>query len=294
MLINEISKMTNLTKKAIEYYTEQGLVYPTILENGYRYFNENDVECLKKISVFRKLGLNTEEIKAVLSDQTGSILQRLSVQKELYVQREQVKKAILDKLSCGKSYTEISIELKALEQGINVTEKLLVAFPGYYGRFICLHFARFINEPITTKDQQSAYQEIITFLDNVPPLEFSEDLQEFIIENTKHFSTEDIGSILEDTKKSMENPDKFLIENKEKIEEYLVYKQSKDFKNSPVFKIQELLKAFNSTSGYYDLFIPAMKKLSCSYAEYYKQIEIANEKLMSQYPEVAKLSNFSN
>ena len=26
MLINEVSKLTNLTKKAIEYYTEQGLV----------------------------------------------------------------------------------------------------------------------------------------------------------------------------------------------------------------------------------------------------------------------------
>ncbi|MDY0236903.1 MAG: MerR family transcriptional regulator [Gudongella sp.] len=46
MLINQTSKKTNLTKKAIEYYTEQGLISPVILENGYRGFSEDDVEDL--------------------------------------------------------------------------------------------------------------------------------------------------------------------------------------------------------------------------------------------------------
>ncbi|MDD2999071.1 MAG: MerR family transcriptional regulator, partial [Candidatus Riflebacteria bacterium] len=49
MLIKTTSKVTDLTKKAIEYYTEQGLISPAILENGYRDFNEKDVERLKKI-----------------------------------------------------------------------------------------------------------------------------------------------------------------------------------------------------------------------------------------------------
>lgn len=38
MLINETAKFCNLTKKAVEYYTEQGMVNPAILENGYRDF----------------------------------------------------------------------------------------------------------------------------------------------------------------------------------------------------------------------------------------------------------------
>lgn len=38
MLINEVAKLCNLTKKAVEYYTEQGLISPNILENGYRDF----------------------------------------------------------------------------------------------------------------------------------------------------------------------------------------------------------------------------------------------------------------
>lgn len=291
MLISEASKIANLTKKAIEYYTEQKLVLPVILDNGYRDFSENDVERLKRISVFRKLGLNTEEIKAVLADETNNTLQKISVQKELNMQKEQVKKSILDKLSCGQSYAEINADLKAIEQSATVTEKLLEAFPGYYGRFICLHFARFLNEPITTTEQESAYAEIITFLDNVPSLNFPEELQSFLIESTKHISTENIRDMIEKTKQSIENPDKFLSENKEVLEQYLAYKQSEEFKNSPVFKIQTMLKEFNSTSGYYNVFIPAMKKLSVSYAEYHEQMEIANERLLSQYPDIAKLNN---
>ena len=47
MLINEVAKLCNLTKKAVEYYTEQKLICPSILENGYRDFSKKDVEILK-------------------------------------------------------------------------------------------------------------------------------------------------------------------------------------------------------------------------------------------------------
>jgi hypothetical protein len=45
-----------------------------------------------------------------------------------------------------------------------------------------------------------------------------------------------------------------------------------------------LMKEFCSASGYYDVFIPALKELSPSYAEYYKKLEAANEKLIARYP----------
>lgn len=289
MLINEASKITNLTKKAIEYYVQQELVIPTILENGYRDFSFEDIDGLKRIYVLRKLGLSTEEIKAVLADETGDKLQRLAVQKELSIQREQAKKVILDKLSGGKNYSEISMDLKVIEESATITEKLLDAFPGYYGRFVCLHFARFLNEPIITYEQQSAYREIIEFLDNVPPLSFPDDLQAFLIEATKNIDTKNINQILESTKESFENVEKFLSENKEVLEEYMAFKQSDEYRNSPVYKMEFLLKEFNKTSGYYDKFIPAMKKLSASYADYYKQMELANEKFLAQYPDIAKL-----
>jgi len=291
MLINETSKETNLTKKAIEYYIEQELVFPVILDNGYRDFSSDDIERLKKISVFRKLGFNIEEFKAVLADETDDTLKKLSVQMELRNQREQAKKVILDKLCSGKGYAEISADLKAIEEGATVTEKLINAFPGYYGRLICLHFARFLNEPIITVEQQLAYKEIIEFLDNVPSLNFPKDLQAYLIESTKNISTKSIKEMIESTKQSIEYPEKFLSENKCFLEQYIAFKQSDEYKSSPLYKIQALLKDFNKTSGYYDIFIPAMKKLSISYASYYRQMELANEKLLTQYPEIENIKS---
>jgi len=37
------------------------------------------------------------------------------------------------------------------------------------------------------------------------------------------------------------------------------------------------------------VFIPAMKELSPSYAEYYEQLEKANERLFAEYPDIEKL-----
>lgn len=291
MLINEVSKATNLTKKAIEYYVKQGLIFPGVLENGYRDFNKTEVECLEKISVLRKLGMSIEEIKAILADTTGCMIQKASVQKELNMQREQAKKAILDKLGAGTSYTDILPELGAIEQSTVITEKLLEAFPGYYGRFICLHFGRFLNEIITTDEQQMAYQEMIAFLDNIPPLDLPKDLQDYLMESTNDMNTQHITDMLNKLNQAYQDPDTFLSDNHQMLADYLIFKQSDEYKNSPAYKMLSLLKEFNQTNGYYDLFIPAMKRLSTSYASYYSQIEIANRKWLEHYPEMFELNN---
>ncbi len=286
MLINEVSKITGLTKKAIEYYTGQGLVSPSVLENGYRNYSQNDIECLKKISVLRKLGIGTDDIKRIFDDDLVETLHEISVRKELSMEREQAKQAILIQLSNGLSYSEVSSNLQVIENSKTITEKLLEAFPGYYGRYICLHFARFLNEPIITKKQEAAYNKIIDFLDNVPSLTLPEELQGYLLEATQDIGTEQICELLDNTKKSIENPEEFLSYNKEILEPYLVYRKSDEYKNSPVGKIMELTKEFNSTSGYYNIFIPALKELSSSYSEYHNQLERAGKIFLGKYPDI--------
>lgn len=286
MLINEVSRCTKLTKKAIEYYVLQGLLSPTVLNNGYRDYSNLDVEKLHKISVLRKLDISTEEIRSILSDATSFSLQAVSVKKELEHQRDMVKNALLQRLCSGEDYEKISIELQSIERGKNITDKLLDAFPGYYSRFICIHFARFLNMPIETESQQAAYETIISFLDNLPDLNIPKEIEDYWIEGTKHISTEQISQMLEATKKSIENVDEFMADNKEVLQQYWEYKQSEEYKDSPACKLMELLKKFNSFSGYNDIFIPAMKQLSPSYAQYHRVIEAANKKLVTQYPEI--------
>ncbi len=63
MLINEAAKRCNITKKAVQYYVEQGLIAPKILENGYKDFSEEEVKLLKQIVLYRRLGLSINEVK---------------------------------------------------------------------------------------------------------------------------------------------------------------------------------------------------------------------------------------
>lgn len=288
MLLHEVMKQTRLTKKAIEYYMEQGLILPRIQENGYRDFSPEQAEQLKKISALRRLGLGTDQIRKVLADPSGRTLQKLSVQRELLMQKEQKKKALLEQLGSGKSYREITEALDALEQNMSIAERLCDAFPGFYGNYISLHFARFLTSPISTEEQKEAYRELVGFLDSVPPIPFTEELRDYLEEAVGQFSAGQLLSITEKVEHAAEAPKAFLSENKDAIDSYLDYIQSEEYKTSPAFRLKELLLSFNRTSGYYNVFIPAMKKLSPAYENYCRQLEDADQLFLEQYPDYGK------
>ena len=50
-------------------------------------------------------------------------------------------------------------------------------------------------------------------------------------------------------------------------------------------QVMELMKEFCSSNGYYDVFIPAMRRLSPLYNEYYEQMLRANEEFIKKHPE---------
>lgn len=286
MLIYEVMEQTSLTRKAIEYYTEQKLVNPQKNENGYRNYSQEDILLLQKISIYRKLGLSIDQIKQVIT-YGNSVLQKFCIQKELTVRQEKQKLKLLETLSQGKeeSFLEVKKKLESLNQYTIITELLLDAFPGYYGQFVCLHFSQFLKEPIKTEEQKIAFHEIIEFLDQIPELTFPEELQEFLDIATQNFDVGHITQILEQTKQSIEHPEQFFEANRQNLEEYFAYRLSEEYQQSPAALLQKLLIEFNQTSGYYDKFLPAMKKLSPSYNEYVKQLEQANDIFLKQYPE---------
>ncbi len=286
MKINEVSKITKLTKKAIEYYTLQGLVVPSVLENGYRNYTNQDIDILNKISVLRRLNISIEDIRLILNDKSNSTLRNISIKRELDIKNDAVKMKILDKLSQGSTYDDISVELYSLDQNRTISEKLLTVFPGCYGRFICLHFARFLDEPIISDEQQLAYETIISFLDNLPDLDIPSELEEYLNEFTNNIGTQQISSIIESTKQLTDNPKEYLSKNKEMLHQYQEYKKTEEYKNSPGFKLMELMKVFNESNGYNEIFISSMKKLSPSYEAYSNQLEIANKLFLDEFSNI--------
>ena len=66
MKINEVEQLVGISKKNIRFYEAEGLLTPRRnSENGYRSYDNDDVDMLRKIKVLRKLGLPLEEIRSL-------------------------------------------------------------------------------------------------------------------------------------------------------------------------------------------------------------------------------------
>lgn len=193
MLINEVCKECRLTKKAIEYYEERRLVCPQVLENGYRDFSVSEIEQLKKISILRKLGLSVSDIQMVLNDKNKSALYNVLTKKALEIETMKSKQELAQKLAENQDWEYSRLQLEILEQKQTISERLLNAFPGNYGKYASFHFALYLNEPIVNEEQQEAFETIISFLDSVD-LKIPVDLQEYFDEA---FQNVDAGFVLD-------------------------------------------------------------------------------------------------
>ena len=65
MKIQELEKELNITRSNIRFYEKEGLISPPRKENGYREYSEEDIAKLKKIIIFRKLGITVADIKSI-------------------------------------------------------------------------------------------------------------------------------------------------------------------------------------------------------------------------------------
>lgn len=290
MLINEIAKKCKITKKAVQYYTQQGLIVPVVMENGYHNFSEQDAEILKQVVLYRKLGLSISEIKGVLRNhkELTSILH----QRTLEIEREKLKQELLKRIENGEKVENLETEINNINSNAIIVKRLLELFPSYYGKFISLNFSRYLSGKIETEEQMKAFQQIIEFFDNVPDIDLPEDLQQYLDEYLEVYSSEEgtkiISDILQKKDHAMQNIDEFVENHKEILDDYNKLKQTEEFKNSPAFRLMEYMKQFCTNNGYYDVFIPAMRKLSPLYNEYYEQMLKANDEFVRIYPEYLK------
>ena len=165
-------------------------------------------------------------------------------------------------------------------------------FPSYYGKFICLNYSRYLTGKIETNEQMEAFKEIIDFFDNVPNIEIPKDLQEYLDEYLEKYSSEEwqekMNSLIQSKDENIKNIDEFVTKNKETLDKYNEYRKTDEFKNSPANRLMELMKQVCATNGYYEQFIPAMRKLSPLYNEFYEQMIKANEQFIKNYPEYAE------
>ena len=283
MLIHEVCKACRLTKKAIEYYEEQGLICPQVLENGYRDFSAKEIEQLKKIAILRKLGVSVADIQRVLNENNQAALYNVSIKKALEIETMKSKQELVQKLVQNQDWEYTRLQLEILEQKQTISQRLLNVFPGHYGKYVSLHFALYLNEPIVNEEQQAAFETIIAFLDSVD-LKIPVDLQEYLDEIFPSFDARSVADIADYMDKAVRNPEQYIADNQDLLEQYMAFKQSEAYKKSAAYKLQECLAAFQRESGYDAIFIPAMQRLSPSYQAYHEAMEKANKVFSEKYP----------
>ena len=68
MTVNEVSKLTGVSIRTLQYYDKIGLLKPTkYTESGYRLYDDTALEMLQQILLFRELEFPLKEIKQILS-----------------------------------------------------------------------------------------------------------------------------------------------------------------------------------------------------------------------------------
>lgn len=65
MKIKELENLLSISRSNIRFYEKQGLFSPERKDNNYREYTNQDIEVLKKIIIFRKMGFTVEEIKLI-------------------------------------------------------------------------------------------------------------------------------------------------------------------------------------------------------------------------------------
>lgn len=66
MTIKEVEQYLEVPRATVRFYEKEGLISPDRSGNGYRDYSTEDVEKLRKIIVFRKLGMSLPDIEDVL------------------------------------------------------------------------------------------------------------------------------------------------------------------------------------------------------------------------------------
>lgn len=161
MRINEAAEHLGLSQRALKYYEKEGLLEVRRDENGYRNYSTQDLERLKKISLYRKLGIAIKDIESLLNTEDPVRLREILAQKRDQLQQDQTQLQSLEKYlddgNLDEAFQQIDYE--------TIGQAIQDMFPGFTGYYFMHHFMPYLQMRITSPEQQAAYQRILTFWD---------------------------------------------------------------------------------------------------------------------------------
>ena len=275
MLLNEIVKEVGMTKRAIKYYEEKGLLTVNKDNNGYRNYSKQDVDTLKKISVYRKLGIGIKDIQKLLKTDNKSILLHIYQEKlQDHVLQNSELKALKQFIDDGNA--DKANELLDYQTVENAIESLL---PGKeWTNYFKSHFKPFLNIKLITPEQKQALQNILEYCDKTTlkiPFMMQIGMK---IANTVSQESKSADEMIAYYRDMNENE-----YNKLKERVYAGVKMKTGImKYHPSFIVQRKMQKELQNKGYNDIFLPNLMVLSPKYAEYKKSFDALNNRICSE------------
>lgn len=272
MLLNEIVKEVGMTKRAIKYYEEKGLLSVKKDNNGYRNYTKEDVETLKKISIYRKLGICIDDIKKLLETNDKRILLDVYHQK---LQEKQMQESELEALKdfIDNGDPDKANELLDYETIENAIESMLPEEE--WADYLISHFKPFLNVKIKTSEQKQALNNILEYCENTTLK------TPFMMKLGIKLS----GGIVKETRTADEMISYYRDMSEEEYERLKdgVLKGAKlksgILKYHPSYVAQRKMMKEYQDKGYNDIFIPNLMILSPKYGEYKRALDSINDRI---------------
>ena len=276
MRLNEVIKQVDLSKRAIKFYEEKGLLKTKRDSNGYRNYTDKDISLLKEISSYRKMGIGLLDIKKILNDK--SVLKQILIEKKKEITISQNELETLEKFIENNNIEELydSVDYKTLADAIQNS------IPGFYGYYFLNHFLPYLQIRIQTKEQQEAYNRLIEFWDNTNiRIPFLMKLNSWILFklNSKKSLIVQIEQIDSQIKEMLNPTEEEYEKLKKNVNEGYKLKNSIFYKYSLIGISQRKFMKELQNKGYNDIFIPSMIALSPKYKEYHNALMAINKRI---------------
>lgn len=189
--------ITGLTRKAIYYYEEVGLIKPIKdTANDYRIYTENDVDRLKKINALRKLDVSIKDINSFFDKSLGlnkimckqldlfkNRIQLLNKSKEIIENViEDYNKGNTDTITGDLEKLIIYLDMDAKACSCYMSKQLERIFPGGFGKIMSIMYGTFLDEPIDNAEKEVAWVGFVNNLDSVVEIKYPEDIKNILEE----------------------------------------------------------------------------------------------------------------
>ncbi len=272
MLVNEILKEVGMTRRAIKYYEEKGLLSIKKDTNGYRNYTDEDVKVLKKISVYRKLGISIEDIKNLLNTNDRGILIRVYNQK---LQEKQLQESELEAL---KDFIDNGNPDKANEvlDYTTIESAIESMFPDEaWAEYLNSHFKPFLNVRIKTPEQKQALENILEYCENTTlktpfMMKLGIKLTSGILTETR--TADEMIAYYRDMSDEEYEKLKADVLKGAKLKSGIM-------KYHPAFIAQRKMMKEYQDKGYNDIFMPNLMVLSPKYGEYKRALDTVNDRI---------------